>query len=234
MSTDWFEPIRAYCERNGPEFWAEPVNALTNGAFVLAGLLAARRALRPPSDGPCLALALLMGVVGIGSFLFHTLATRWSMLADVIPIALFIYGYFWLAMRRFLGLGVPAAAGALLAFLAFAFGLTPALDALAGRSVADLSNGSVDYLPAVLALLGVAGALLLPQACAQAALRRGTGLRLLGVAGLFLLSLTARTLDRAACPGLPLGTHWAWHLLNAGVLYALVVIAARFRTRAPA
>lgn len=25
-----------YCERTGSEFWAEPLNALTNGAFLLA------------------------------------------------------------------------------------------------------------------------------------------------------------------------------------------------------
>ena len=27
-----------YCERTGVEFWSEPVNALTNLAFVVAGL----------------------------------------------------------------------------------------------------------------------------------------------------------------------------------------------------
>lgn len=227
MSPDWFEPIRNYCERTGPDFWAEPVNAATNGAFLVAALLAARRAAEAPADRPCLALAALTGIVGIGSFLFHTLAVRWSMLADVIPIALFIYGYFWLAMRRFLGLGMGAAIGVTAAFLGLSFGLTPALDALAGRSLADLSNGSIDYLPAILALAGVAAALLLGPAPMRA--RREAGLRLLAVAGLFLASLTARTIDRGVCASAPLGTHWLWHLLNAGVLYALIAAAVRFR-----
>ena len=86
---DWFEPVMAYCERTGPAFWAEPVNALTNAAFLIAAALLCRRA-DVRGDPPALALAILTGIVGIGSFLFHTLAVHWSMLADVIPIALFI------------------------------------------------------------------------------------------------------------------------------------------------
>ena len=226
MSPDWFEPIRAYCERGGPGFWAEPLNAVTNAAFLIAALLAARRAAGPPADRACLALAALTGIVGVGSFLFHTLAVRWSMLADVIPIALFIYGYFWLAMRRFLALAGPMATAATLAFLALSFGLAPALDAVTGRSSSALSNGSIDYLPAVLALAGVATALLIGEPARR---DRRTGLHLIAVAGLFLVSLSARTLDHAACQAMPLGTHWLWHLLNACVLYALIRVALRAR-----
>ena len=160
MDASWFEPVRAYCERTDAGFWAEPVNALTNAAFLLAAGLAVRRA---RGDGPVLALAAVVFVVGLGSFLFHTLANRWSMLADVIPIAVFIYGYFALTMIRFFGLGPLVATAVTLAFAAFNLGLTPALDALSGRSVAGLTNGSIDYVPAILALLGV-GLALLPRA----------------------------------------------------------------------
>ena len=38
----WTDPIDAYCERLGPGFWAEPLNAWTNLAFLLAALLAPR------------------------------------------------------------------------------------------------------------------------------------------------------------------------------------------------
>ncbi|WP_431310977.1 ceramidase domain-containing protein [Methylobacterium nigriterrae] len=289
MDAGWFEPIRAYCERTEAGFWAEPLNAVSNAAFLVAAALAGRRALRgfkaepepgagplsrsgevesakadrvrgatsPARPGPltptlsrtgegarrgssdtpslpvfdpaALALSLLIAVVGIGSFLFHTLAVRWAMLADVIPIALFIYAYFLLAMRRFLGLGIGGATIATLLFAAAGFGLTPTLDAATGASAADLSNGSVDYLPAALALLGVAAALLRPG-CRDPA-RREAGLRLLAIAGLFLLSLTLRSLDRALCPSLPHGTHALWHVLNAGVLYGLVAVALRLRAR---
>lgn len=220
----WFEPVLAYCERHDGAFWAEPLNAVSNGAFLVAALLLIldeRRCGRP--DPAARALAILVGIVGIGSFLFHTLAVRWSMLADVIPIALFIHAYFFLALRRFLGLGALAAALGTLAFLVFGFGLEPALDALTGRSVAALSNGSVGYLPAILGLVGMALAV---------RLRGGEGsgrlaLHLAGIAALFLVSLALRTLDRALCQAWPMGTHLFWHLLNACVLYGLVAAALR-------
>ncbi|WP_232630293.1 hypothetical protein [Methylobacterium sp. Leaf118] len=158
---------------------------------------------------------------GIGSFLFHTLANRWSMLADVIPIAVFIHGYFGLAMVRFFGLPIGTAALATLAFAGLGFGLSPALDALTGLDSAARTNGSIDYLPAVLALLGV-GLALVPRSPAA-------GRALLATGALFLVSLAFRTLDRQACAGLPLGTHFLWHGLNALVLYRLLAVATRLR-----
>ncbi|KQT45366.1 hypothetical protein ASG52_14450 [Methylobacterium sp. Leaf456] len=217
-NSSWFEPVRAYCERTDAAFWSEPVNAVTNAAFLVAALAAAVRA---RGDGPVLALAAVTGLVGIGSFLFHTLANRWSMLADVIPIAVFIHGYFGLALARFFGLPVPAAVLGTLAFAGLGFGLSPALDALTGRDVAALTNGSVDYLPAVLALFGVGLALLkrTPEA----------GRAILATGGVFLVSLAFRTVDARVCAALPLGTHFLWHALNALVLYRLPATAALFR-----
>ena len=43
MSGSWFEPIRAYCERTDASFWSEPLNAISNGAFLIAAVLAALR-----------------------------------------------------------------------------------------------------------------------------------------------------------------------------------------------
>lgn len=224
MAGEWFEPVRAYCERADPGFWAEPLNAVSNGAFVAAAfLLLLREAAAQPRDPVARGFARLVGLVGIGSFLFHTLAVRWAMLADVIPIAVFIHAYFFLALRRFLGLGPVAASAGTLAFAVCGFGLTPALDALRRGSAAEATNGSVDYLPAVLALAGTAAAVALTRG------PRGLALRLAGIAGLFLVSLSLRTLDRALCPAFPLGTHFLWHLLNAGVLYGLVAAALAHR-----
>jgi hypothetical protein len=40
-------------------------------------------------------------------------------------------------------------------------------------------------------------------------------------AGVFMVSLTARTIDRNVCSVWPWGTHFVWHVLNAWVLYQL-------------
>ncbi|WP_267421354.1 ceramidase domain-containing protein [Methylobacterium sp. GC_Met_2] len=223
---DWFEPVRAYCERTGGEVWAEPVNALSNAAFLIAAAAGARRAARTaPPDRAGLALSGLVAVVGIGSFLFHTLAVFWSMLADVIPIALFIDAYLALALRWYLRLPLVAVVSMTAAFALFGLCLTPVLERLTGLDVAGVSNGSIDYLPALVALFGMAAATIgRPEERIT-----GTGRRLAGIGVLFLVSLTARTLDRSVCTILPTGTHALWHLLNAAVLYALVATAIRHR-----
>lgn len=229
---DWFEPIRAYCERTDGAFWAEPINAVSNAAFLAAaGFAVWRERTGPRGDPVCLGLAGLVAVVGVGSFLFHTVASRWSMLADVIPIALFIHAYFALAMYRFLGLGLRASGAVTLAFAAFAAGSTTMLEAATGLSLATLTNGSIDYLPALLALFGVSAALLGSTVGGLPDPRREAGLRMAWIALLFLVSLGFRTLDRTICADWPSGTHFLWHLLNAGVLFGLVETARLHRQR---
>lgn len=209
------DPLMLYCERLGPDFWAEPLNAISNAGFLLAaGAAYALWRAKGFRDAATLLLIVVVALTGIGSFIFHTVATRGAALADVIPIALFIYGYFFLALRRFLGLGQRAAIGVTIAF------------ALASLLIGDSPslNGSAPYLPALGALLFIGtilalGPSLLPHKAAPA---ERTGRLLLLAAALFFVSLTARTLDRAFCSDLPTGTHFLWHLLNAVVLYLLV------------
>ncbi len=53
------------------------------------------------------------------------------------------------------------------------------------------------------------------------ALREGS-MNVFVTAGVFLVSLIARSLDNALCAWWPYGTHFVWHILNAIVLYRLV------------
>ncbi|MBV9218968.1 MAG: hypothetical protein JOY94_06090, partial [Methylobacteriaceae bacterium] len=71
------DPVMLYCERVGAGFWAEPANAWSNAGFLAAAAMAFRdwRA-SPRRDWPALALIFVLVATGIGSFLFHTLATR--------------------------------------------------------------------------------------------------------------------------------------------------------------
>src|SRR5260370_22541614 len=148
---DWSAAIDLYCERTDASFWAEPANALTNAAFLIAATAAfwlwRRQSGSDRSrDWPALALIVVVVAVGIGSFAFHTLATRGAVLADVIPIAVFIYGYLLLALRRFLGLaaGVAVAIG-----VAYPVGA----QTLSCPAPPPPPHRSVGYLPPLVALV---------------------------------------------------------------------------------
>jgi hypothetical protein len=220
------EQVFQYCERgNDGGFWAEPVNALTNAAFIVAAILAAAR-LRTTdggSSGTRMALWLLVGVVaviGVGSFLFHTFATRWALLADVLPITVFMIGYLVFAIRSLLGAGwgVVALAVALFLFSGHAIGGLTCGVGPDGRPLPCL-NGSLGYVPA-LVTLGIVGGLLLRS-------RPAVGGTLLAAGCVFLVSLTFRSIDREVCHvavlhGHALGTHAMWHILNGVTLYMLL------------
>jgi hypothetical protein len=216
MDEGWTTQIDAYCERVDPSFWAEPVNALTNLSFLLAAAFAYREVRRDGTLEPGVGLLLgLMLAIGIGSFLFHTLATRWAALADTLPITLFILCYLTLTLRRGFGLGWLWAVALGLGFLP----LSGLVAAGAAAVTGGLLGGSSGYLPALAALV-VCGALLRTR-------NTEAGRGLLVAAGLFLVSLTFRTLDQPLCPLVPLGTHFLWHLLNGVLLGYLVLLMAR-------
>jgi len=202
----WSTPIDLYCERVTPFFWAEPVNALSNIAFLIAAFAALDRWRRKAKgDGAILALIVVVATVGLGSFAFHTVATRAAMLLDITPIGIFIYGYFLLALRRFLGLSWPPALMLLIGFIVLSLGLA----SLVPRQVL---NGSSGYLPA-LAALTILGWILHGHKAGQA---------MMVGAGLFVVSLTFRIVDLDVCATWPLGTHFLWHLFNAAVLYTVL------------
>lgn len=213
-----WEKIYAYCERGrDPSFWAEPLNALTNGAFLIAGFAAlALYAAQPPERRSAygLAAALLVIVIGIGSFLFHTLAVRWAALADTIPIAIFMLFAVYTLGRRLAGAPIWAAWLGVAGFIGLMF--------IAFRVSAFLGVGAgAGYAPAGLMLLGGGAALL---AFARAPIAREAGGLLLAAGAIFAASLTMRSLDLPFCArtslwGSPIGTHFLWHILNGVVLY---------------
>ncbi|MFN3595394.1 MAG: ceramidase domain-containing protein, partial [Thiobacillaceae bacterium] len=147
--------IDLYCERTASGLWAEPLNTLTNLAFVLAAVLLARAygwSYRGRlGQGWDLALLIaLIAAIGVGSGLWHLTARRWAMWLDVLPILVFISVFLLVSLRRALGLGWAAT---LALFL-----LYHAVNTAVQRSLPpDTLNGSVFYLPtwAALALLSV-------------------------------------------------------------------------------
>jgi hypothetical protein len=205
---DWFRAVNSYCERLGPGLWAEPLNAVTNASFLVAAWVSWRLSRRHGDRGGQ-ALSLILAAIGIGSALFHTYAQVWAMLADVIPIQLFILVYLALATIRFFAappwVGIAAAA----AFVPVSALASTALGALFGPL-----NGSIGYLPVPILIALYALALVRRAPAAAQGLAVG--------AALLCVSLAFRTVDQVVCGALPIGTHFLWHLLN-GVMLAWMI-----------
>jgi len=287
---DWTRAVDIYCERVSAAFWAEPINALTNIAFILAGLFALRmEAARngrgialtgllailfavaliailsqvigtawalSASDAPMalvilkavasvgiLALALTWApaafpdpgiswpaiwlsanavVVGIGSFLFHTVAQSWAGAADGGPIMFFILGYFVVTMNRYGGLSwlwaSIATAGFVAGMVAMSAGLRALRDLLPPGYEILLASSS--YYPALVALLLVGAWLKIQRA-------HPAGGVLMRVGGLFAISLAFRSMDGPLCDWIPIGTHFLWHLFNGLIFWILLQTLVR-------
>lgn len=225
------ENVFLYCERGANEaLWAEPFNALSNGAFLLAALAGFFLVLRGPREernADQFLLPVLVLFIWLGSLAFHLYATRAAALADVVPISVFMLVYLGLALNRFLGIP-PAWTTLLVAGFAAIVAITMQVRCGAGfigfpgpdtAGVKPCLNGSLFYLPALAALIVVG--LTLAERGHKAAPW------LLWAASIFAVSITLRSLDLALCDkvvveGRKVGTHAAWHVLNALTLFLLM------------
>jgi len=202
-----------YCERTSPAFDAEPINALTNLAFLVAGFMAWRLQVAQRDgggNGLVGSIIFIIPIIGLGSILFHTLAVRWAEWGDVVPILVFMLLYLWLVTRRFLAWTFWPSALALSVF----FAATLYLEA---RVPGSFLWGGAMYLPTVFVLI------ILPLALRGH--RPSVGRPFFIAVAVFLMSFTARTLDAPLCAHIPTGTHFLWHILNAVLLYMLARIA---------
>ena len=252
---DLFAAVDIYCERVDSSFWSEPINALTNLSFILAAIwgwwtyrqrrqtyvtmdgrpvdvgsdaqYGAQSGVQSGPDWQIIVAIVLVGLIGIGSFLFHTYATVWASLADVIPIWTFVAYYLFLAIHRIshipfwraLKIYIISLAITGLVLWAMSAALVPTggeADAVTGHSH---FNGSEQYLPAVIVLFSFAAIMM--------ARRHAARWWILAAAGTFAVSLTFRTIDMMVCHSHPLGTHWQWHLLNGLMLGFLLQALVR-------
>jgi len=221
---DLHQPVDIYCERIDPGFWAEPVNAISNIAFLLAAWWAWRRAVRLQAvDGAAVTLVILTALVGVGSFLFHTFATLWAGIADVLPIGLFCLAYLGIALARFFRFSILTAVFGVLSAVGLLIGIAGLMPSGEPGEAAPL-NGSLQYAPALIAMALMAVML---AAVGHAAWRS-----VAAATAVFTLSLALRSIDLLLCAQIPLGTHFLWHLLN-GLVFALLLEAVIGARRAP-
>ncbi|MBL6623405.1 MAG: ceramidase domain-containing protein [Rhizobiales bacterium] len=203
--------IDIYCERVSSDLFAEPINFLSNIAFIIAFYILLRK-LKDVSFSDkshkrySTILTYLILLIGLGSFLFHAFGNLWSAFADTLPIMIFILFYLYIAVRFYLEQTNLLSVVALIIFLS--------LNILLGYAgVEEISS----YLTALFAMLFISAISLVKQE-----LEISRGLFIASI--IFIISLTFRQIDAFACSYIPFGTHLIWHILNAILLYSLVLL----------
>jgi hypothetical protein len=196
-------PAAPYCERVEAGLWEEPLNALTNLAFLVAAWASWRSARWSRTlSTSTITLIVLILAIGAGSTVFHLFATPWARLLDALPILLFQLAFLWLYVRGVVGMRSAHAAIPLAVFAAAAW---------AADQFPRVLNGSLGYVPTLGLALGIGWHHWNREREATAEMS--------AAAGIFTLALLVRSLDRVACPWLPMGTHFAWHLMVPAALH---------------
>lgn len=211
---DWFAQIDGYCERTDFTYWSEPVNAVTNAAFIIAALIMWRRSAGVPWAR---VLCVILFAIGVGSYLFHTHATQWAALSDVAPIGIFILTYLFLVNRDVVGLRWRIALLATACFAPYAYVMVSLLDRMPFFRISDF------YWTVPLLLVVYA-----------AFLRGSIGRGMVIGAAILCLSITIRSVDELWCPQWPLGTHFLWHCLNGLMLGWMIEVYRRHMLAGPA
>lgn len=197
------EVMDAYCERVGPGLLAEPLNAITNISFIFAAWAAWILAKRTNKLTTKIKVLIWIGAsVGIGSFLWHTLANAWTLILDIVPIVIFIMYYIWLYARNIMRKGILFASLAVVAFLVATYFAFP---------YAQFLHGAAVYTPGLLVVL-ILGAY-------HALTQKTSRFLLLYTAGVYFTALFFRTIDQELCHFMPIGTHFIWHSLIGLVTY---------------
>ena len=220
MTIDWNAPIAgAYCERTEPGFWGEPLNAGSSLLVVVLSLLALIYVVRTRSISPGLITLMALAVaIGIGSFLWHTFATRWAELADVLPIWGFVALFGGALLRKSLRPPFALPLATVAGVLVFVAGL--GLSMRDTQMVGDTVSGSTQYLPAIFVVLAT-GRMVWKK--------RHPSLRLITLStALFVLSFIFRSLDLPLCSVVPTGTHFLWHVTNCLAFGVLLTALVRY------
>ena len=207
---DLFKPIDIYCERLDIGIWAEPINAVTNVAFILASIFMWLRC-KNLVEGRI--LSFLLFSIGCGSFLFHTFAQTWAAILDVTAILIFILTYIFVANRRFLAWSKIVSLIGVILFFPYHLFLVSILSNI------QFLGSSLQYIPVAILIFIYSGLL----RKSEPNLSRGLFIG----ATILCLSIFSRAIDEPLCSIVPVGTHFIWHILNTIMLSWMIEILRR-------
>lgn len=207
-----YDYLDRYCERIHPQWWTEPLNITSNLAFLIVAIMLWHQYSRnwprhSLTRWDLQLLILLVFVIGIGSTMWHISAEFWALLADQVPIILFINLYLISCLYRVFQLRIVTI---LLIFTLYHITNTGLQLLLPDQFL----NGSIFYLPTLVFLLIITFTTYVSRTILFKPF--------LVSAMLFLVALVFRTIDLEICGQFVIGTHFIWHILIAITIFYLM------------
>ncbi len=196
-----------YCERTSDHFFSEPLNAITNLAFIFVSLLIFKNSRHITYAN---ILAPIIFFIGLGSLLFHTIPSKLTGLMDVFFILLFVSVYAYLIYRTVFKYS-------LLVSSIYTF-IAPFIYFVLGNNIKNyfiMLGDSSFYLVILIHLF------LIYIVSLKKSFKNSSNILIAGL--IFTISIFLRVADKYFCEINIFGTHFIWHIFNATVLYFLVV-----------
>ena len=203
------EWVSRYCERDGPGWFAEPLNTASGLAFFVSAWQLWRQLDRSVwrSEWDLHLLAVSVALVGIATMLWHGSGVDGLLWLDAAAIALFAMLYWIVFLLRTQAWGTLQASVVWVVSVVLAFVLLNALPLAA-------LGGTLAYTPFLLMLLAALGLAF------RVDRRLARDLLLANV--ILWVGLSVRAMDAPLCSWVVVGTHWFWQLLLAILLFVLV------------
>lgn len=200
-------PIPIYCERGSLGFFEEPLNAISNIALIFAGLGIYKLLIKNKiQEVEYKALLILVFIIGVGSFLWHVTRNVYALILDAAPVALTFALITYILLSKLIKQKLIALSIALMLIPTRFFISSFAPTDISGSLIRNLIN-TTSFLLIILWTIRKYGRVAFD------------GLTVLTV---YLVAITARSLDLQVCPTFYIGTHFLWHILNALAIYLAV------------
>jgi len=196
-----------YCERTAQGILSEPLNSITNLAFIIISILILKRY---RGEKYYVIFSSLIGLIGIGSFLFHTIPTTMTGFLDITFILLFILFYLFIINNSIFNLSKIVSLVLTL--------VSPVIYFYLGNEL----RGSIGFLGDSSFYIIIFIHLFIIYLFVLKEKIEGRSYILLANI-IFAISIFFRAMDNHICNINYYGTHFVWHILNSLVLYTLVL-----------
>ncbi|MAH88948.1 MAG: hypothetical protein CMJ06_02745 [Pelagibacterales bacterium] len=191
-----------YCERNNLELLAEPLNLFTNILFLFFSIL-----LYFDKTVKNKIFAFILFGIGIGSMLYHSFATRFTALVDILFIILFIFYYLVILYNKlYIKKNYTYILSLIFISSCYVFGYF---------FYESILGSSAFYFPILLHLILLLFYFIYTK-------KYFYFKKFIFIPIIFSISLYVRTVDLKYCITFSIGTHFFWHILNSIVLYLLI------------